>query len=73
MAASSAFADFCCELLAGIGSLRSRRMFGGWGLSLDGLTVAIVADLVRCYQCYLFIKRENNHDLSITGGNQHVR
>jgi len=45
MAASSAFADFCCELLAGIGSLRTRRMFGGWGLSLDGLTVAIVADL----------------------------
>ena len=45
MAVSSAFADFCCELLASIGSLRARRMFGGWGLSLDGLTVAIVADL----------------------------
>lgn len=45
MAASSAYADYCCELLASIGCLRARRMFGGWGLSLDGLTVAIVADL----------------------------
>ena len=39
------FADFCCELLASVGNLRKRRMFGGWGLSIDGLTVAIVADL----------------------------
>jgi hypothetical protein len=45
MAVSSAFADFCCELLASLGPLRARRMFGGWGLSVDGLTVAIVADL----------------------------
>ena len=45
MAVSSAFADFCCELLACLGPLRARRMFGGWGLSVDGLTVAIVADL----------------------------
>jgi DNA transformation protein len=45
MSVSSAFADFCCELLASMGSLRVRRMFGGWGLSIEGLTVAIVADL----------------------------
>ncbi|MBP6851094.1 MAG: TfoX/Sxy family protein [Rhodoferax sp.] len=45
MPVSSDFADFCCELLSSVGPLRSRRMFGGWGLSLDGLTIAIVADL----------------------------
>jgi len=45
MPAPCAFADFCCELLASVGPLRARRMFGGWGLSVDGLTIAIVADL----------------------------
>jgi len=39
------FADFCCELLSGLGQIQARRMFGGWGLSVDGLNVAIVADL----------------------------
>jgi DNA transformation protein len=45
MAASSDFADFCCELLGSVGQLRKRRMFGGWGLSVEGLTIALVADL----------------------------
>lgn len=45
MASSSDFADFCCELLASVGSLKQRRMFGGWGLSVDGLTIGLVADL----------------------------
>ena len=39
------FADFCCELLSSLGPVRARRMFGGWGLGIDGLTVAILADL----------------------------
>jgi DNA transformation protein and related proteins len=39
------FADFCCELLSSLGRVQARRMFGGWGLSVEGLTVAIVADL----------------------------
>ncbi len=45
MSVPADFADFCCELLTSVGSLRKRRMFGGWGLSVDGLTIAIVADL----------------------------
>ena len=45
MPVSADFADFCCELLSSVGSPRKRRMFGGWGLSVDGLTVALVADL----------------------------
>ena len=39
------FADFCCELLSSLGRVQAKRMFGGWGLSIEGLTVAIVADL----------------------------
>lgn len=38
------FADHCAELLSGTGVVRRRRMFGGHGLYLDGLFVAIVAD-----------------------------
>lgn len=45
MTANREFADYCLELLSGIGPCIARRMFGGWGLSLDGLTVAFIADL----------------------------
>jgi DNA transformation protein len=39
------FAHYCCELLASAGPCVAKRMFGGWGISIDGLTLAIVADL----------------------------
>jgi len=45
MAANRDFADYCCELLSSVGPCLPKRMFGGWGLSLDGLTFAIIADL----------------------------
>ena len=45
MAADSRFADYCCELLASVGPCRAKRMFGGYGISTGGLTIAIVADL----------------------------
>lgn len=47
MAAPTAddFVHHCCELLASAGRCQARRMFGGWGLSTDGLTLAIIADL----------------------------
>ena len=45
MPANQDFANYCCELLGGIGTVMAKRMFGGWGLSIDGLTVAIVTDL----------------------------
>ena len=41
--AADDFASHCAELLAGTGEVRRRRMFGGHGLYLDGLFVAIVA------------------------------
>lgn len=38
------FIDHCLELLQALGLPRARRMFGGHGLYLDDLFVAIVAD-----------------------------
>lgn len=46
MAADPSFAQHCCELLAPtVGPCVAKRMFGGWGISADGRTLAIVADL----------------------------
>ncbi len=39
------FAQYCCELLSTVGPCVARRMFGGYGISTDGLTVAILVDL----------------------------
>ena len=39
------FATYCCDLLAAAGPCVARRMFGGYGISTDGLTLATVADL----------------------------
>ena len=45
MTVSKEFANYACDLLAGVGPCLAKRMFGGWGISTDGLTVAILADL----------------------------
>ena len=39
------FANYCCDLLASVGLCVAKRMFGGFGISTDGLTIAILADL----------------------------
>lgn len=44
MARSNPFVEHVLELLAPLGPVRSRAMFGGHGLYLDGLFVAIIAD-----------------------------
>jgi DNA transformation protein len=38
-----ALVDHCLELLAPLGATRARRMFGGYGLYIDDLCVAIIA------------------------------
>jgi DNA transformation protein and related proteins len=38
-----ALVDHCCELLAPLGPVRVRRMFGGFGFYVDGLFLAIIA------------------------------
>ncbi len=47
MAVSRDFADYCCELLSGIGSPVAKRMFGGWGISVEGATIAVIGDLTK--------------------------
>ena len=47
MAVSKDFADYCCELLAGVGNPVAKRMFGGWGISVDGVAIAVIADLTK--------------------------
>ena len=42
---STDFADYCCELLSSVGRCQAKRMFGGWGISLDGMSIAILANL----------------------------
>ncbi len=39
------FADYSCELLQSAGPCVAKRMFGGWGISVDGMTIAILANL----------------------------
>jgi DNA transformation protein len=41
--AGDGFVDLCLELLAPLGPTRARRMFGGHGLYIDELFVALVA------------------------------
>lgn len=37
------YAAHCVELLAPLGPAQARRMFGGWGLYVDGLMVGLIA------------------------------
>ena len=39
------FVAHSIDLLASTGPCMAKRMFGGWGISTDGLTLAIIADL----------------------------
>ncbi len=42
--ASREFADYVVELLEPMGRVTAKRMFGGFGLYLDGLMFALIAD-----------------------------
>ncbi len=45
MPISRDFAVYCCDLLASAGPCVAKRMFGGFSISTDGLTMAVLADL----------------------------
>jgi DNA transformation protein and related proteins len=45
MPTNTDFANYCCDLLASVGRCTPKRMFGGYALSTEGLTIAILADL----------------------------
>lgn len=43
MPTKDAFAAYCAELLSGLGSVRVKKMFGGHGVYLDDVFIAIVS------------------------------
>ena len=45
MSTNRDFADYCCELLSGVGNPVAKRMFGGWSIYMDGLSIAWIIDL----------------------------
>ena len=59
--APSDFALYCCEILSSAGHCTAKRMFGGWGISTDGLTIAIIADLGSGEMLWLKADDENRH------------
>ena len=67
MAAKSDFPDYCCELLASVGPCQARRMFGGWGISLDGLTIAWVLDLGSGEKLWLKADADTRHRFEAAG------
>ena len=44
MAVSKGFIDYLLEVLEPLGAVRSNRMFGGAGIYIDELIIAIVVD-----------------------------
>ena len=44
MASSAEFRDHVLDLLAPLGPVTARRMFGGFGIYLDGVMFALIAD-----------------------------
>lgn len=61
------FAHYCCELLSTVGPCVLRRMFGAYGISTDGLTVAIVADLGQGEMLWLKASPESSAQFESAG------
>jgi len=68
MAADPRFAEYCCELLSSVGPCRAKRMFGGFGISTDGLTIAIVANLGSGERLWLKANEETRRRFEEAGG-----
>ncbi len=67
MAAHRDFVDYCLELLSGIGACSAKRMFGGWGLALDGLNLALIADLGDGEKLWLKADAQSQHLFEVQG------
>jgi DNA transformation protein len=66
--ASADLVDLCLELLAPLGQARARRMFGGHGLYVDGLFVALIAS----DRLYLKADETTRTDFADAGGEPFV-
>lgn len=70
MGTSKDFAAYCCELLSSAGPCIAKRMFGGFGISTDGLTIAIIADLGGGERLYLKADEGSKPKFVAAGGLQ---
>ena len=62
-AEEKAFASYVAELMQPLGQVRSRAMFGGFGIFLDGVMFALIADSVL----YLKADKETEKDFTENG------
>ncbi len=67
MSIDASFADYSCELLQSAGPCVARRMFGGWGISVDGMTIAILANLGEGDTLWLKASDESRHRFEAEG------
>lgn len=44
MSPLSSFAQYAVDLLVSVGPVKARAMFGGYGLSLDGISIGLIAE-----------------------------
>ena len=56
MSVSKDFADYCCELLSGVGKPTAKRMFGGFAVYVDDVSIAWLLDLNKDNNAKLFLK-----------------
>jgi DNA transformation protein len=66
------FALYCCDLLAGVGPCVARSMFGGWGISTGGLTIALMTDLGHGDKLWLKANNDTRTQFLAAGGQQFV-
>jgi DNA transformation protein and related proteins len=60
MAVSKDFADYCCELLSGVGTPTAKRMFGGWAVYVQGVSLAWLLDMKKDGNSKLYLKASDD-------------
>ncbi|MCP4408885.1 MAG: TfoX/Sxy family protein [Gammaproteobacteria bacterium] len=63
MSVNQHYVDYVLEQLEGIGTLRTRRMFGGLGIYLDELFFALIADDILRFK----VDESNRDDYMLAG------
>lgn len=61
------FAIYCCELLSSVGPCTAKRMFGGFGISTGGLSIALIADLGKGEKLWLKADQDSRHLFEAAG------
>lgn len=67
MSSSLDFAQYCCELLSSVGNCKYRKMFGGFGISVDGMNIALVANTGNGDQLWLKTNAHSENDFLKAG------